>query len=36
MAVGILNGVTLAVVFTIRDDTIRIITARNNRPEGET
>jgi uncharacterized DUF497 family protein len=31
IAVGILNGVALAVVFTMRDDTIRIITARRAR-----
>jgi uncharacterized DUF497 family protein len=31
IAVGYVNGVAIAVVFTIRDDAIRIITARRAR-----
>jgi uncharacterized DUF497 family protein len=31
IAVGYLNGIPIAVVFTIRDDAIRIITARRAR-----
>ena len=31
IAIGIVNGIPVAVIFTIRDDVIRIITARRAR-----
>lgn len=33
LAVGMINGITIAVVFTMRGETIRIITARRARKD---